>query len=165
MGEEVKKEVKLYVTNADGEETKVEPVEFGEPDEGINKAMKEVIDEMREAKEIEVKMDNKSKKRLANIVVGELAKKSNDSFSCMCNNIKRDNRVYKEKEIRRFLRETRRKDEGRISRKRFRKLLYSVGYGRKAAEEIIEVEWNSKGYYDLDDFRCWNMMKYEEENK
>jgi hypothetical protein len=52
----------------------------------------------------------------------------------------------------------------RISQKRFRKLLYSGGYGRNDANEIIELEKN-KGYYLLSDVEYWNKYKeiFEEE--
>ena len=52
----------------------------------------------------------------------------------------------------------------RISQKRFRKLLYSGGYGRNDVNEIIKCE-QSKGYYLLSDVEYWNKYKeiFEEE--
>lgn len=52
----------------------------------------------------------------------------------------------------------------RISQKRFKKLLYSGGYGRNDANEIIKCEQN-KGYYLLSDVEYWNKYKeiFEEE--
>lgn len=52
----------------------------------------------------------------------------------------------------------------RISQKRFRKLLYSGGYSRNDANEIIKCEQN-KGCYLLSDVEYWNKYKeiFEEE--
>lgn len=44
---------------------------------------------------------------------------------------------------------------GYISQKRFRKLLYSIGYGRNAVNEIIKFEWHCKGCYNLEDVKYW----------
>lgn len=52
----------------------------------------------------------------------------------------------------------------RISQKRFRKLLYSGGYGRNDVNEIIELE-KIKGYYLLSDAEYWNKYKEIFENE
>lgn len=44
---------------------------------------------------------------------------------------------------------------GYISQKRFRKLLYSIGYQRNQANEIIEIEWKFKKCYNLRDVEYW----------
>lgn len=43
-----------------------------------------------------------------------------------------------------------------ISQKRFRKLLYSIGYGRNAVNNIIDFTWRYKGYYTRYDVEYWN---------
>lgn len=48
-----------------------------------------------------------------------------------------------------------RKMLGYISQKRFRKLLYSIGYQRNQVNEIIEVEWKCKKSYNLRDVEYW----------
>lgn len=48
-----------------------------------------------------------------------------------------------------------RKIFGHISQKRFRKLLYSVGYQRNQVNEIIEVEWKCKRSYNTRDVEYW----------
>ena len=48
-----------------------------------------------------------------------------------------------------------RKMLGCISQKRFRKLLYSIGYQRNQVNEIIEVEWKCKKSYNLRDVEYW----------
>lgn len=47
---------------------------------------------------------------------------------------------------------------GYISQKRFRKILYSIGYGRNAANEIIKVEWHCKRSYNLRDVEYWKSI-------
>lgn len=42
-----------------------------------------------------------------------------------------------------------------ISQKRFRKLLYSIGYGRNVANNIIDITWRYQGYYTLNDIEYW----------
>lgn len=68
------------------------------------------------------------------------------------------------KEAQKYIREQNRRDLKLISRKRFKKLLCSVGYDRKTIEKIIGVEYKSKGRYDLDDFMYWR-SEIEEEHK
>lgn len=48
-----------------------------------------------------------------------------------------------------------RKMFGYISQKRFRKLLYSVGYQRNQVNEIIEVMWNLNKSYRIRDVEYW----------
>lgn len=48
-----------------------------------------------------------------------------------------------------------RKILGDISQKRFRKLLYSVGYQRNQVNEIIEIEWKCKKSYNTRDIEYW----------
>lgn len=55
--------------------------------------------------------------------------------------------------------ETWRKILGYISRKRFRKLLQSIGYQRNEIEEIIKVEWICKRHYTIHDFYYWEKHK------
>lgn len=55
--------------------------------------------------------------------------------------------------------ETWRKILGYISRKRFRKLLQSIGYQRNEIEQIIKVEWNCKRHYTIHDFYYWEKRK------
>lgn len=55
--------------------------------------------------------------------------------------------------------ETWRKILGRISQKRFRKLLQSIGYQRNEIEEIIKVEWMCKRHYTIYDFYYWENYK------
>lgn len=95
------------------------------------------------------------KKQMLNKMLKEMNKRIIDNRSKMI-------KGFKDKEVRVYLRETFRKDNRIISRKRFKKLLYSVGYGRNEAEEIIEVEFKSKGYYDIDDFNYWRNVRYED---
>lgn len=52
-----------------------------------------------------------------------------------------------------------RKILGRISQKRFRKLLQSVGYQRNKIEEIIKNEWMCKKHYTIHDFYFWKNFK------
>ena len=54
-----------------------------------------------------------------------------------------------------------RKMMGYISQKRFRKLLYSKGFGRNAVNEIIKVEWLCKKCYRRNDVKYWEAMKNE----
>lgn len=44
---------------------------------------------------------------------------------------------------------------GYISQRRFRKLLYSIGYQRNQVNEIIEVEWKCKRSYNTRDVKYW----------
>ena len=55
--------------------------------------------------------------------------------------------------------ETWRKILGHISQKRFRKLLYSIGYGRNVVNDIIELEWYCKKHYTIHDFYYWEKYK------
>lgn len=112
----------------------------------------EAVEDMK--KEIEYKMSDKDKKIAINKVIGKLEKKSNNITCDVYNRM--DN-----KNVRKFMVENKRKIDGKLSRKRFRKLLYSVGYGREAAGEIIDIEWKYKGYYDLDDLRYWESVTKE----
>lgn len=48
-----------------------------------------------------------------------------------------------------------RKMFGYISQKRFRKLLYSIGYQRKKVNKIIEVTWNWNKSYRIRDVEYW----------
>lgn len=52
-----------------------------------------------------------------------------------------------------------RKILGYISRKRFKKLLQSIGYQRNEIEEIIKVEWICKKHYTIHDFYYWKNYK------
>lgn len=54
-----------------------------------------------------------------------------------------------------------RKMMGYISQKRFRKLLYSIGYGRNAVNEIIKVEWHFKKCYRINDVKYWKSIMEE----
>ena len=55
--------------------------------------------------------------------------------------------------------ETFRKILGYISRKKFRKLLQSIGYQRNEIEEIIKIEWMCKRHYTIYDFYYWEKYK------
>lgn len=44
---------------------------------------------------------------------------------------------------------------GYISQKRFRKLLYSIGYQRNQVNEIIEVMWDLNKSYRIRDVEYW----------
>lgn len=48
-----------------------------------------------------------------------------------------------------------RKMLGYISQKRFRKLLYSIGYQRNQVNEIIEIMWNLNKSYRIRDVEYW----------
>lgn len=52
-----------------------------------------------------------------------------------------------------------RKILGYISRKRFRKLLQSIGYQRNKIEEIVKSEWSCKKHYTIHDFYFWKNLK------
>ena len=54
-----------------------------------------------------------------------------------------------------------RKMMGYISQKRFRKLLYSIGYGRNAVNEIIKIEWLCKKCYRRSDVKYWKSIMEE----
>lgn len=93
------------------------------------------------------------KKYLLNEMLREMQKKVFDRNSKIGN-------LYNNcKEAQAYLREQNRKELKLISRKRFRKLLLSSGYDRITIEKIIDIEYKSKGFFDLDDFRYWEGLK------
>lgn len=55
--------------------------------------------------------------------------------------------------------ETWRKILGRISKKRLKKLLQSIGYQRNKIEEIVKSEWSCKKHYTIHDFYFWKNLK------
>ena len=58
-----------------------------------------------------------------------------------------------------------RKMMGYISQKRFRKLLYSIGYQRNQVNEIIEIEWKFKKSYNTRDVEYWRSYLDEKNRK
>lgn len=58
-----------------------------------------------------------------------------------------------------------RKMFGYISQKRFRKLLYSIGYQRNQVNKIIEIEWKFKKSYNTRDVEYWRSYLDEKNRK
>lgn len=126
-------------------------------EEGLDELVDNMVEDMNKDNVIlrDKPFTDYEKKQMLNKMLKEMNKRIIDNRSKMI-------KGFKDKEVRAYLRETFRKDNRIISRKRFKKLLYSIGYGRKEAGNIIELEYESKGYYDLDDFNYWRNVRYEE---